>query len=73
MAVSLQATLDHTIAVSHSCGVARQYRVQIETGASLWRKYASFHSREQAEDCLKSLSEDGYRARLVTYDLPPTA
>jgi hypothetical protein len=64
----------YSVAVSGPGGVARQYRVQYQTPEDGdWHMYASFRSRDLAEDCERQLNKRGYKSRVVAYALCPTA
>lgn len=62
------------VAVSSPGGAARQYRVQYHKPAeSDWHLYATFRSRDEAEDCEKQLQQRGLESRVVAFSLCPTA
>jgi len=62
------------VAVSNPGGVARQYRVQYQSSADgEWHLFATFRSRDLAENCLKQLRERGGASRVVSYSICPTA
>jgi hypothetical protein len=64
----------YSVAVSSPGGMARQYRVQYHRAADEeWRMYATFRTRELAEDCVKRLRKRGFESRIVTYAICPTA
>ena len=64
----------YSVAVSSPGGAARQYRVQYHSPAdSQWQMYATFRSRDLAEDCEKQLQKRGYESRVVAYAICPAA
>ncbi len=75
MATSFTSHARHPVAVSAAgSGVARQFRVQYhETAGTLWRQYATFGRREQAEECLAKLLSRGLAARMVSFVIPPVS
>ena len=67
-------TTCYSVAAVSPGGAARQYRVQYHAQAeSQWRMYATFRSRDLAEDCEKQLQERGYASRVVAYATCPAA
>jgi len=64
-----------TVAVSAAgSGVAKQFRVQYqEASASLWRQYATFGRRQQAEECLNALLGQGLQARMIPFMITPVS
>jgi len=64
----------YSVAVSSPGGMARQYRVQYQTAKDGdWTMFATFRSRDLAEDCQSQLKKRGYASRIVTYAICPTA
>ena len=62
------------VAVSSPGGVARQFRVQIQNHVNgPWQMFAVFGQREQAEQCVEMLRENGYAARLIRFSIFPAA
>jgi hypothetical protein len=54
--------------------MARQYRVQYQTAKDGdWAMFATFRSRDLAEDCQSQLKKRGYASRIVAYAICPTA
>ena len=61
-------------ATSSPGGAARQFRVQYcADDGHTWNLYASFASREAAQDCLNGLLQRPHHARLVEGSVCPTA
>ncbi len=60
--------------VSSSCGVARQFRVQIRRHhEATWSHHASFVRRDAAERCVDDLLKRGFHVRLVAWQFCPVA
>ena len=72
--MSTAATSCYSVAVSSPGGAARQYRVQYHAPTeSQWQMYATFRSRDRAEDCEKQLQKRGFESRVVAFAICPTA
>ena len=74
----MPSTADHaharTLVASIPGGPARQYRVQFQPqGETIWRMFASFKSRQPAQDCARDLQSRGIAARVVAIRIFPTA
>jgi len=68
------ATGCYSVAVSSPGGAARQYRVQYHAPTeSDWHMYATFRSRDLAEDCEQQLQKRGFESRIVAYAICPAA
>jgi hypothetical protein len=64
----------YSVAVSSPGGVARQYRVQYQSERDgEWRMFATFRTRDLAEECEKQLKKRGYASRIVAYSICPFA
>ena len=64
----------YSVAASSPGGMARQYRVQyqaVQDGD--WRMFATFRTRDLAEDCESQLKKRGYQSRIVAYAICPVA
>jgi len=64
----------YSVAVSGPGSIARQYRVQYQSVKDGdWTMFATFRSRDLAEDCQSQLAKRGYESRVVAYAICPTA
>lgn len=60
--------------VSHPGGFARQFRVQFRSQIGQpWRLYGSFRDCQQAEQCVTRLHDGKLDARVIRFDICPTA
>ena len=63
------------IAVSCPGGMARQFRVQVESGdtSAGWKLVGSFRDKRQAGECAAKCQKAGQRTRVVAFNALPTA
>ena len=63
------------VAVSCPGGMARQFRVQVESGEtpSSWKLVGSFRDKRLAGECAARYQKAGQKARVIAYISLPTA
>ncbi len=72
-----QQNLNHGAVIAVSCpgGMARQYRVQVQSTDTPagWKQVGSFRDRRQASECAARHQKAGQNTRVVVCSALPTA